>query len=746
LAIPGNLLSATTESIDPNTSGWTAKLNCTITQGVGGRNGNGCLAVKSTAAGEMQARTVSAYPVTTSTVYYAFSDTAGVVSERIGIRWLNSSGTEVGITWSVATTGSSSGWHRVSVAGAAPNGATQAQVLLSSTETAANVYHYWENVYLGQPISTTGNLLPFNTESAEVDTTSWAAVVNATISRQVPVVQWAVDNYLAGGHTLAMTAVAAGNASILAVDRPTVTPGVDYLAYAYLQPPVLTATAWIELRYYDANGNQISATRGTLAPPATGMYRQRASAVAPANAATCSIAAGLDGASAGQVLRLETVVVTAAPKFAAGSVLTYSAASFEQAGTSGWTTASGVASLARTTPWGASFFEGAYALAITSTTATISTVRSGRFPLGSGADGLNFRVQVIDHPAAGSWGSATVKVRWYDAADTDLGASTGTSYAVAGSGWYVLSSDAVAPTGATQAAVEMVVAASATNSVLHIDQVALWQVMPQTAVEAVDDGGYIAVTLRELPLDFLISVFRVAPDGSRTLVRGASGLIDHQVITSDLMVLEDHEAPIGVPLNYRIEIHNSDGSLASTRASDAVTLILADVNEAWLKDPGNPQRACRVVVQHAPDWQRPIEQTVHRVRGRRNAIVLSSVRGGLEGDLAIWTRSDEERDALHLLLDSGNVLLWQANPGMGVDDMYVNVAAATEARTAGVLAQDPFRAWTLPLTQADMPVTTAVNGAAGRTWQDILTQFDTWADVRTTYGTWEDAFLDHRTG
>jgi hypothetical protein len=153
-----------------------------------------------------------------------------------------------------------------------------------------------------------------------------------------------------------------------------------------------------------------------------------------------------------------------------------------------------------------------------------------------------------------------------------------------------------------------------------------------------------------------------------------------------------------------------------------------------------------VVVQHAPDWQRPIEQTVHRVRGRRNAIVLSSVRGGLEGDLAIWTRSDEERDALHLLLDSGNVLLWQANPGMGVDDMYVNVAAATEARTAGVLAQDPFRAWTLPLTQADMPVTTAVNGAAGRTWQDMLTQFDTWADVRTTYGTWEDAFLDHRTG
>lgn len=746
MAIPGNLLSSTTESIDPNTSGWTSKLNCTITQGIGGRNGNGCLAVKSVAAGEMQARTVSSYPVTAGTVYETFSDTAGAVSERIGIRWLNAAGTEVSITWSVATTGSSSSWHRVGVAGKAPTGATQAQVLLSSTETGANQYHYWENVYLGLPISTTGNLLPFNTESAEVDASSWAAVVNATVSRQVPVVQWAVDNYLAGGHTLAMTAVAAGNASILAVDRPVVTPGVDYLAYAYLQPPVLTSAAWIELRFYDSVGNQISATRSTLAPPGTGMYRQRASAVAPANAATCSVAAGLDGASAGQVLRLETVVVTVAPKFAAGSVLTYAAASFEQTGASGWTTASGVATLARTTPWGASFFEGSYALAITSATATASTIRSDRFPIGNTSGGLNFRAQVIAHPAAGAWSGATVKVRWYDAANTDLGASTGTAYVLPGSSWYALPSDAVAPANATQAAVEMVVTASGANSVLHIDQIALWQVLPQTAVETVDEDGYIELTLRELPLDFLISVYRVAPDGSRTPVRGASGLIERQAITSDLMVLEDHEAPLGVPVYYLIEIYNTSGGLASTRISDRVSLTLDDINEAWLKDPGNPQRACRVAVQRAPDWQRPIEQTIHRVRGRRNAVVLSGERGGLEGDLSIWTRSDEERTALHLLLDSGNVLLWQANPGMGVDDMYINVAAITEARTAGVLAQDLWRAWTLPLMQADMPVTTAVNGAAGRTWQDVLTQFDTWSDLRAAYGTWEAVFLDLRAG
>jgi hypothetical protein len=156
-----------------------------------------------------------------------------------------------------------------------------------------------------------------------------------------------------------------------------------------------------------------------------------------------------------------------------------------------------------------------------------------------------------------------------------------------------------------------------------------------------------------------------------------------------------------------------------------------------------PQRNMRVLVQRAPDWARPIEQAVHRVRGRRNPVVLSGVRGGLEGDLAIWTRSDEERQALHLLLDSGNTLLWQAGPGMGVSDLYVSVAQISEARV-GALAQELWRAWTLPLVQQDMPVTLGVNGSGGRTCQDVVTEFATCADLLDVYATSEDLLLDRR--
>lgn len=741
MPIPGNLLSATTEMVDPNTSGWTAKLNCILAKGVGGRNGDGCLTTKSVAAGEVQARTVSSYPVTAGVLYQTFADSAGAVTERMGIRWLSAAGVEVGLTWSMTTTTSMVNWHRVGVAGVAPVGATQAQVVLSSTETGVNGQHYWENVYLGLPIRTTGNLFGFTTESAELDASGWTPLVNATISRQVPAVGWSVSTYTAGAHTIAMTATAAGNASMLATDRPAATPGVEYLAYAYLNPPVLTANAWIELRFYDAASNQIAAQRSTLAAPATGMYRQRASMVAPAGAASCSVAAGLDGASAGQILRLETVVVTVAPELQSGSVLPYADSSFEQ-GIAGWTKTSGVATLARTTPWGASGWDGSYALAATSTTATASVVLSGRFPIPGGA-GQNWRAKISAHPSAGSWASVIVRIRWYDAANIDLGTSTGNAWALSGTDWYALSTDGIAPAGATQAAIDLTLTATATNSTVQFDSAVLWQVLPQTAVETLDADGYVRLTLRELVLDSLISVYRMGADGARTLVRGPSGLLDRQPITSDLMVIEDHEAPLGTLIYYHIEFYSVSGQLSSTRASNYVTLALDDISEAWLKDPGNPQRNLKVMVQQAPDWTRPIEQSAYIVRGRRNKVIHSGTRQGLEGELAIWTRSDEERRGLHLLLDSGNVLLWQAAPGMGVDDMYVSAGAAVEARSEDE-AQEEWRAWSLPLVQADMPVTTGVNGSGGRTWQDVIAEFATCADVTPVYATCEALFLDRR--
>ena len=744
MAIPGNFLSESTSSMDPSVSGWTAKLNCTISKGTGGRVGDGTLSVRSVAAGEMQARTVASYPVIAGTEYQAFADASGAtVPERIGIRWLDAASTELSITWSLTTSSASASWHRIAVADYAPTGAAFAQVVVSSTPAAGAVFSTYENAYLGLPQRTVGNLLSANAESSErASGWEYVAVTNCSVSRTAPPVTWPADYYLAGGQAATMTVTGGGNAEFRCTDLPTVNPGAEYLAYAYLNPPTSGTSAWIELRFYDGSSSQIQTTRSVLSAPGTGWYRQRVSDFAPSGAVYASVAFGLTSASAAQVLRIDQAVITAAPDLREGSVVPYRDASFER-DTGSWTVVSGVATLARLTPWGTDGLDGSYAMTVSSATATSSVIRSGRYAIGAAA-GQDWTIEAGMKVTAGGW-TLTRTIRWYDAADTEIGHASSSAATVPNPNWWLLTLAGNAPAGTTQAAIEYTLAATSTSSVLRMDKVSLWQTLPLTDVEVDDATASTTVTLRELPTTDTITVWRVVADGTRTLVRGASGLISAATTASDVLVIEDYEAPLGVPFHYYSESKNTSGVVTATRTTATVTIAAGDINEAWLKDPGNPQRNMKVLVNTAPDWDRPINQAEHRIRRRRNSVVLSDVRAGLEGGLSIWTRTDAERAALHRLLDPGNTLFWQAAPGMGIDDMYVNVGQTREGRV-GRYAPELWREWTLPLKQADQPVTVGVASSAGRTWQDILTEHATWADVLATYSTWEDVLFNRPIG
>jgi hypothetical protein len=741
MAIPGNFLSETASSIDPSTSGWVAKLNCTVSLGNGGRVGVGTLKLTSTASGEMQARTVSSYPVTQGEEYSAFADASGVtVPERIGIRWLNAANAEISITWSLTTATASSAWHRIAVADWAPDGAVRAQVVVSATPAGAGVLNYFENIYLGLPQRTTGNLLAANTETNERSAFwEYTAVTNCTIARAAPMVGWAVDAYTSGGHVAAMTVTATAAASFRSTDWPEVTPGVEYLAYAYLSPPASGTAAWIELRFYDAAFAQIQATKANLNAPGTGWYQQRVSDVAPASAAYCTVAFGLDTATAAQVLRVDRAVITVAPVLREGSVVPYVDASFET-GVGSWTVVSGIATLARLTPWGTDYLDGSYSMAVTSATATTSVIRSAKYPVGD-AGGTFWTVEAGMKVAAGGW-NVTRSVRWYDAANTDLGTTFFGPSAAPSPGWWLLSMNDEAPAGATQAAIEYTLTATSTSSVLRIDKVALWQTLPLVEVTAVDETASVTVTLRELDIASTITVWRVLADGSRTLVRGASGLINGAALLSDVLVIEDYEAPIGVPVYYYSETRIGAASTGS-RTSDTVTLTAGDLNLCWIKDPGNPGRNLQVMVKVPPAWKQPIQQAAYRVRGRANAVIHSDVRGGDEGDLVVYTRSDDEAAGLGWVLSSGSVLLWQVVPGVHESDMYVSVGEVGRPR-AVPSALEEWREWTLPMTQADMPVSVGVASSAGRTGYDVLAENATGYDVLDRYATGEDFLFGRR--
>ncbi|MFE5658380.1 hypothetical protein ACFQ9H_19585 [Streptomyces sp. NPDC056517] len=744
MPIPGNLLSPTTESVDPNTSGWTAKLNATLLNGIGGRNGNKCLAVQSVAAGEAQARTVAAVPVTAGTEYSAFGDAScATVPERIGIRWLDAASVELGITWSLVTASTSTQWHRIAVAGIAPPGATQAHVVLSMmTPAAAGVISYFENVYLGLPIRTVGNMLDFNTESIERDATGWVAEANTSVARSVPALQWGVDYYLAGGHSLALTAVANGTASVRTAEQAPATPGRQYLGFCHISPPTSGSTCWVELRFYDATHTLIGTpTRATLAPPGVSMYRQRVSAAAPAGTAYVELAAGITSATAGQIMRVDNAVVTSTIPTREGSVVPYADSSFEQ-GVGGWTVVSGVATVTRLTPWGTDSLDGSYSMAVTSSTATTSVIRSARVPLGSGVAGREWTAEIGVRVTAGAW-NLTRTIRWYDAGAVEIGATTVAAAPIPTPNWWLLRVSGNRPVGATQAAIEWTLAATSASSVLRLDTANLWESLPLTSATPHHDHAYIELTMRELLLDTYLTVWRIGPDGKRTNVRGASGLIDHILITSDVLVIEDYEAPLGVAVRYEIEMRDAAGVLQGSRSIEADPLDPGDELLCWIKDPGLPQLNTRALVASPPEWARPIEQVVHRPRGRSRPVVHSQVRQDYEGQLVVWTRTDDETDALNRVLDSGGVLFLQFAPGWHESDRYVSVGETPLPR-AMPDGEEEWRAWTLPLITVDMPTTLGIAGSAGRTWQDIATEFATWQDVKNAYATWLDVLLNRR--
>lgn len=740
MAIPGNFLSSVTETVDPDTSGWQVVVNCTKSLGSGGRSGDGVLTLTSVAAAEMQARTVSAYPVMAGALYQAFADAASANQpERIGIQWLDATYTAVGTTtWSLTTNAASASWHRISVAGPAPVGATQARVILSATPTAAAKTHFFENIYFGSPIRTSGNLLSFNAEGCgEVDGTAWITDANSTLTRDVPVVTWPVTWYLSGGETTKMAVTANGNASLKSAETPAVVVGAEYRGYCYINPPTSASACWVELRWLNSSGTLISAKRSTLAAPGTGWYRQIASGIAPAGAVTAVLAVGITSGTAAQVLRIDGAVIQAAKPLVLGSVIPYEDSSFEE-GIGQWTVTSGVATLARSTPWGAAFLDESYSLVVTSSTATASTLATGKYPV---TPGVSWRAQVNAMSPAGAWPVAPT-IHWYTAGGTSISRTTLTPDSIPAGSWWRDWADVVAPSNAGLAAVEIDVTAPSAGATLRLDSVVLLATVSSFTVAADDDLGLVSLVLRELDVGDLLTLYRVV-GGSQSVVRGPSGPIQGQALTSAELAIEDYEAPLGVPVVYRMETYDpTTGALTGRGTSEPVTLNVPDPSDCWLKDPLQPQRNVLLSAAVAPDWSRPIEQTEYRIRGRRNSVILYDVRGGLTGTLQVWTLTDDERKALHFLLDTGNVLLFQFAPGLGLEDFYAAVGEAGEPRFIPY-GGEPRRQWTLPLTEQDAPLG-GVGGTAGWTVQDVASTWATVAAVSATYATVLDLVLDNR--
>ncbi|PPS86416.1 hypothetical protein [Streptomyces sp. MH60] len=737
MSVPTNLLSANVESVETDTSGWTAGANTSLFKSTRFYAGAASLGLQASTAGTVTATTASRVAVTAGTVYQAYAYFVNLVAiagrtSTVRVSWYSAptGGTAISTSTSTATTlTTTTDWNTPppQITAAAPAGATHAAITVTVTGLGSGAQVAVDRITFGLPNNNqTFNLMPYTASSVEGDASEWSALENATISRQST---FAFE----GWYSLVLTSQAPGVVRVAGPAVP-VTPGVTYMAQMVARnasPPMQTAVYW-----YDGSGSQISTTTGipwTLSGSSWTVCNTVG--IAPDGAATARFALTPTATVAGQawacdVMRFLELTAAIVP----GNLVPY-AQSDVDAGIVGWSVTGG--SLALSTDY---VYNGDYAVKVTAdggdltvalNVTPVSPIIPGqsyqlRFPTRSPGAALPFttRVEWLDV------NGAVLRDRWQPWVITG-GSSTG---------WYTGPSGDIAPEGAVSLRISVSLTDVPAGHTFYMDRI---QVTPGgLTVQATEaPGGGAALVVNGLSSGgptWKWSLVRLDGEGGSAPVRGWSEDLINQTVIGDLAVITDYEAPLGVPVSWRVTITSDTNTSWRSYTSD-ILILPAEDTDVWLKDPGLPQRSVRVTVgTPMPSWRTTARQGVNTVHGRRLPVVLSDVRGGKTGDLTVVTETTEEKAALEWVLSAGNVLLLQWPPGWGEADMYVSVGDVSAAPMADY-AEFHDRTWTLPLTETERPIGGVV-GSADRTWQTVKDSGATWADVLFGKASWLDIY------
>lgn len=732
MAIAGNILSANAESIETDASAWVAVLNAnSIARGTGGTVGGFCLSFKPTAIGDCQVGLAARVAVTPGAAYLCYSSVWAAVASgqsRVEIRWHDAGGALISTTQGPLVTAPSPSWNQCAALGTAPPTAATANVIIRVTGTAAGQAWFADRVFLGLvPAVATGNLLDYETQDFEVDASKWTAASNCSFSLQSS----GATDY----QSLKMTSTAAGDAVAQTVATPAVTPGVEYIAYAYANPGTAGLTARMQIQWRDAGGATLSTSSANWTPGASAWTRIAVINKAPAGAATARVAV-VGAATAGsqtwgvdRVALIPTSVITTA-----GNLLPYNVADMEQ-DVSGWSITGGTAS--QTTE---QVLNGAYALkavASGSGPMEISTV----VPAGPVTPkvGYQFTPDIKLGPGAVVGTTYQTKMEWLDAGGAVI-RTRWQGWATPNTNWLSGAMGDIAPDSAVSVRLSVVAPTPATGETWYMDLVTFREGGLTVQAEP-SPGGGAALTVRGLTTagpTWLWSLTRIVAGQPPQPVRGWAGDLMAQATTSDVFVITDYEAPLGVSVSWRVESVNPVPSGSLAYLSDEITLEAPEL-EVWLKDPGLPARAVKATVgTPLPTWTRPARQGISQVRGRARPVAISDVRSSRNGSIVLVTATEEEREALWWVLESGGPLLLQWPPGWGERDMYVSVGDVSAAPVTDY-AEHLDRSWALPLTEVDRPPG-GIAGSADRTWQTVNDAGTSWSAALTGALTWLDVY------
>jgi hypothetical protein len=280
-----------------------------------------------------------------------------------------------------------------------------------------------------------------------------------------------------------------------------------------------------------------------------------------------------------------------------------------------------------------------------------------------------------------------------------------------------------------------------------------WRAADQTEETAtttvtvdVGDATVSAVVIDAAPIPFIqVNCWFGYPSEviGWTLTRQAPGAVPAQNVViytqtaaQELVQVSDREAPIGIPVTYKLTVRYSSGRATTTDVSN--TVIITGVTGCFLTAPQTGQTMA-IEVQAWDERKTSVRRSVLEISGRTDPIVLSDVVLLPEGNWNLLTRTREQLDLLYSILSASRLVLLRTQPASSLRTVYAAVGDFTEERVypADGTAWERYMNVTI---QEVMP-TPATARLFSTTWTQVSGAYATWLALAEDQPSWLDVAM-----
>lgn len=223
--------------------------------------------------------------------------------------------------------------------------------------------------------------------------------------------------------------------------------------------------------------------------------------------------------------------------------------------------------------------------------------------------------------------------------------------------------------------------------------------------------------------DPFTTLWRVTPDGVRSLVRGSPF-----TFSANNAILYDTEAPLNTSVFYQLQ--------ACTDVVSSNSVVIESGPDGWLKDPLRPYRDVKldncsvhspqclstdanVFFQYLAPETYPSASGVFPIVDNARPNVVGQTRKDQQSTLGIVSRKLADVTRIRQLLSPGTQLLLQlpSKYGWGIETWGSDYAQVYDdgAQRLGTDMGKPYRLWALPFTAANAPADVNSGGSGGGT-------------------------------